>query len=75
MERALVTEYQHSIEEVLRDFAPDRQALALEIARIPDKIKGYGHVKERHVQAARPQWQGLMQAWRASVAGSHQQAA
>jgi indolepyruvate ferredoxin oxidoreductase len=75
MERALVTEYQHSIEEVLRDFAPERQALALEIARIPDKIKGYGHVKERHVQAARPQWQGLMQAWRASVAGSHQQAA
>ena len=75
MERALVTEYQQSIEEVLRDFAPERQALALEIARIPDKIKGYGHVKERHVQAARPQWQGLMQAWRASVSGSIQQAA
>ncbi len=75
MERALVAEYQQSIQEVMRDFAPERQALALEIARIPDKIKGYGHVKERHLQAARPQWQGLMQAWRSSVSGSAQQAA
>ncbi len=74
-ERALVLEYQQSIEEVLRDFAPERQALALEIARIPDKIKGYGHVKERHLHAARPQWAGLMQAWRASVSGQQQQAA
>ena len=40
-------------------------ALALEIARIPEKIKGYGHVKERHLKAARQQWEGLMHAWRA----------
>jgi indolepyruvate ferredoxin oxidoreductase len=40
--------------------------LALEIARIPEKIKGYGHVKERHLKAAREQWDGLMQAWRAA---------
>ncbi|MEN9688789.1 MAG: hypothetical protein RI998_786, partial [Pseudomonadota bacterium] len=34
-----------------------------------------GHVKERHLHAARPQWEGLMQAWRASVSGQQQQAA
>ena len=45
-------------------FSPERQALALEIARIPDKIKGYGHVKERHLKVARLQWDGLMLAWR-----------
>ena len=64
-ERALITEYQASIQEVMAHFTPSKHALALEIARIPEKIKGYGHVKERHLKAAREQWDGLMNAWRA----------
>ncbi|NDC61884.1 MAG: hypothetical protein EBZ60_07735 [Betaproteobacteria bacterium] len=74
-ERGLAAEYQSCIEEVLRDYSPERHALALEIARIPEKIKGYGHVKARHLKAARAQWEGLMQAWRASVNGSEKHAA
>ena len=42
----------------------DRLALAAEIARIPEQIRGYGHVKERNLRAARVQWQVLMQQWR-----------
>ena len=64
-ERALITEYQASIQEVMAHFTPSKHALALEIARIPEKIKGYGHVKERHLKSAREQWDGLMNAWRA----------
>jgi indolepyruvate ferredoxin oxidoreductase len=63
-ERALIGEYMVAIEEVMLGFSSERQALALEIARIPDKIKGYGHVKERHLKVARLQWDGLMLAWR-----------
>ena len=65
MERALIEEYKASITEIMATFAPGKHALALEIARIPEKIKGYGHVKERHLKAAREQWEGLMHAWRA----------
>ncbi len=65
MERALIEEYKASITEMMATFAPGKHALALEIARIPEKIKGYGHVKERHLKAAREQWEGLMHAWRA----------
>ena len=65
MERALIEEYKASITEIMATFAPGKHALALEIARIPEKIKGYGHVKERHLKAAREQWDGLMHAWRA----------
>jgi indolepyruvate ferredoxin oxidoreductase len=72
-ERALVGQYRESIEEVLRGFTPERQALALEIARIPDKIKGYGHVKERHLKVARLQWDGLMLAWRSPTGGGESQ--
>jgi len=62
-ERALIGEYRASIEQVLAQFSPERQTLALEIARIPEQIKGYGHVKERHLHTARQQWDALMNRW------------
>jgi indolepyruvate ferredoxin oxidoreductase len=36
----------------------------MELARIPEEIKGYGHVKERHLLAARRNWAALSQAFR-----------
>jgi len=69
-ERALIGEYRASIDEVLTGLTADKLGLALEIARLPEKIKGYGHVKERNLVAARGLWQALMQQWRAPVAGA-----
>ena len=66
MERALIQEYRACIEELLGGLTPERLALAVEIARIPENIRGYGHVKERHLKAARAQWDGLMAQWRGS---------
>ncbi|MCZ4313429.1 indolepyruvate ferredoxin oxidoreductase family protein [Comamonadaceae bacterium G21597-S1] len=63
-ERALIGEYRDSIDEVLGTLTADKHGLAVEIARLPEKIKGYGHVKERNLAAARSQWQALMQQWR-----------
>ena len=57
--------YRESIEEVLRALGPANLALAVEIARIPEMIRGYGHVKARHLAAARPKWDALMADWRA----------
>ena len=39
--------------------------LATEIARIPELIRGYGHVKARQLASARPKWDALMEEWRA----------
>jgi indolepyruvate ferredoxin oxidoreductase len=64
MERALITEYRACIEELLQGLNAGNHALAAEIARIPEEIRGYGHVKARHLAAARPKWQALMQRWR-----------
>ncbi|MEO8543523.1 MAG: indolepyruvate ferredoxin oxidoreductase family protein, partial [Burkholderiaceae bacterium] len=63
-ERALIGEYRASLDEVLGQLAADNHGLAIEIARLPEKIKGYGHVKERNLVAARQLWQDLMQQWR-----------
>ena len=43
--------------------------LALEIAAIPDQIRGFGHVKERNLAAARQRWSELMQRWQQPAAG------
>ncbi len=67
-ERALIGQYKASIDEMLGRLSQDNHATAVEIARIPEKIKGFGHVKERNLVAARQQWQALMQQWRTPVA-------
>jgi len=67
-ERALIGQYQASIDEVLRQgLTPERLSLAIEIARIPEDIRGYGHVKARHLAVARTKWDALMAKWRAGV--------
>ncbi|EWS57632.1 2-oxoacid ferredoxin oxidoreductase [Methylibium sp. T29-B] len=71
-ERALVGEYRACIEELLATLDAPRLALAVEIAAIPEDIRGYGHVKARHLAAARAKWSGLMVQWRT---GSPQRAA
>ncbi|NMM81951.1 indolepyruvate ferredoxin oxidoreductase [Acidovorax sp. SRB_14] len=63
MERALVQEYRACIEALLHALTAERLALAVEIASIPEDIRGYGHVKERHLHAARAKWEGLLAQW------------
>lgn len=64
-ERALIGEYRECIDELLTTLTADRLVLAAKIARIPDDIRGYGHVKDRHLATARPKWAALMTEWRA----------
>jgi indolepyruvate ferredoxin oxidoreductase len=67
-ERALIGQYRDAIEQVIAGLDAGRHALAVEIARIPEQIKGYGHVKERNLAAVRPEWQRLLQQWRGAPA-------
>lgn len=64
-ERALVEDYRRTVDELLQGLDAGNHALALEIARLPEQIKGYGHVKARNLAAVRPQWEALLQQWRA----------
>ena len=71
-ERALIVAYRRSLEEIIDELgrtAPsalnqDRYQLALAIARIPEQIRGFGHVKERHLLAARQNWAAQMAQFR-----------
>ncbi|HJV94441.1 MAG TPA: DUF6537 domain-containing protein, partial [Albitalea sp.] len=63
-ERALIVEYRQTLAELLVGLNADKLALAIAIARIPEDIRGYGHVKQRHLDAARAKWSTLMAQWR-----------
>ncbi|WP_077037228.1 indolepyruvate ferredoxin oxidoreductase family protein [Pelomonas sp. KK5] len=68
MERALIGQYKAAIDEILaKGLSTGRLALAVDIARIPEEIRGYGHVKHRHWVAAKAKWDGLMAQWRAAA--------
>ncbi|MFL6659453.1 MAG: indolepyruvate ferredoxin oxidoreductase family protein, partial [Massilia sp.] len=53
MERALIGEYRNTVGGLLSKLTADNLAQAVAIASIPEDIRGYGHVKERHLKAAK----------------------
>jgi indolepyruvate ferredoxin oxidoreductase len=67
-ERALIGEYRASMERLLGSLSADNHALAVEVARIPEQVKGFGHVKERNLAAARERWSSLVRDFDAAAA-------
>ena len=63
-ERQLIADYFATIDELLAKLDRDNVALAVEIAALPEQIRGYGHVKEKHYAKAKARWDELMHAWR-----------
>lgn len=63
-ERQLIADYEATIELLLKDLSAERVALAVEIASIPEHIRGFGHVKERHLHAAKAREAALLAQWR-----------
>ncbi|MCF8469047.1 MAG: hypothetical protein K9G33_16745, partial [Sneathiella sp.] len=52
-ERALIKEYEATMTELCGSLTKENLPLAVEIAEIPEHIRGFGHVKETHMAAAR----------------------
>jgi len=63
MERRLIADYRTRIDALLNTLTRDNHALAVAIARVPEEIRGYGHVKQRSVEAAERKWRQLQAAW------------
>ncbi len=67
-ERALIAEYERDVETLLEGLSRDRLGLAVEIATLPESIRGYGHVKAKSVAEARAKREKLLAAYRAEPA-------
>ena len=59
MERQLVADYRASIEALLPRLFEDNLKQAVELASLPEHIRGFGHVKLESVRKARARWREL----------------
>jgi indolepyruvate ferredoxin oxidoreductase len=69
-ERALIGEYERLVEEILERLTPANHAVAVELASIPEHIRGFGPVKARHLADARLKWAGLLAQFRGETAAA-----
>jgi indolepyruvate ferredoxin oxidoreductase len=69
-ERRLITDYEALIDELLPRLAAHNHAIAAELASIPEHIRGYGHVKDRHLKAAKTKEAALVASFRAAAPGA-----
>ena len=53
MERALILEYREMVGALLDQLTPANHALAVELATLPEKVRGFGHVKDQAVATFR----------------------
>jgi indolepyruvate ferredoxin oxidoreductase len=63
-ERAAIVAYKEMILELLTSLRQDNIDLAVQIASLPEHIRGYGHVKARHVASTQAKQAELLAHWR-----------
>jgi indolepyruvate ferredoxin oxidoreductase len=59
-ERALIREYEETVERLLAGLTPQNHALAVQIASIPEEIRGFGPIKARNLAPARKKREELL---------------
>ncbi|MCE7878138.1 MAG: indolepyruvate ferredoxin oxidoreductase family protein, partial [Betaproteobacteria bacterium PRO3] len=70
LERRLLAEYEALVDEMLGRLAPHNHKLAVDLASVPEHIRGYGHVKLAHVKDAKARETVLLGEFRAAQAPS-----
>ncbi len=52
-ERALIEDYEKLIRQIMSELSSSNHLTAVQLASVPDQIRGYGHVKERNLKLAK----------------------
>ena len=64
LDRELIADYERILEEIIAGLEQSNLETAVELANIPDRIRGFGHVRERYVASARKRQAELLDAFR-----------
>ena len=59
-ERRLLADYENLLDEIAQGLTPENHAVAVALAGLPEKIRGFGHVKQRHLLAAKAEEADLL---------------
>jgi indolepyruvate ferredoxin oxidoreductase len=66
-ERQLISDYLDLIDELAQTLNHDNRAAAIALASLPDDIRGFGHVKERNIEAAATRRAQLLEQYRGAA--------
>ena len=66
-ERRMIADYLALVDEFCSTLDEDRFDTALQLAKLPDEIRGFGHVKERNMAAVAKKRERLIERYRARV--------
>jgi len=67
-ERALIGEYERTVDTLLAGLSAQNHGLAVQIASVPEEIRGYGHIKQESIDKARAKTDQLLARYRAGGA-------
>ena len=65
-ERELIQEYERTVEGLLAGLSPETHPIAVEIASLPEQIRGFDLVKDEHLAAVRTRQAELLNALRSA---------
>ena len=68
IERRLISEYVSELADILERLTPDNHQVAVALASLPEKIRGFGPVKARHLAAAKAEAADLREQFGAGAA-------
>jgi indolepyruvate ferredoxin oxidoreductase len=74
-ERQLIADYAALLDGLMAGLTPANHATAVALASIPEKIRGYGPVKQRHLAAAKAEESALREQFKAGAAAPYLKAA
>jgi len=66
LERRLLAQYEADVEQWISGLRADNHAIAVQLASLPEKIRGFGHVKEEQAAAAEKERTTLLERFAAS---------
>jgi indolepyruvate ferredoxin oxidoreductase len=66
-ERQLISDYEALLETLMAELTSANHHVAVALASIPEKIRGYGPVKQRHLEAAKAEEAALREQFRSAV--------
>jgi indolepyruvate ferredoxin oxidoreductase len=64
LDRRLLDEYERLVGELVSSLRPDNHDLAVELASLPDGVRGFGHVRKRHADHAKRREAALLDDFR-----------
>jgi len=68
-EQSLITDYEILITYLLERLTPENYEFAVALAELPEHIRGYGHVKERHLRDVKANEEALLSQFNATLQG------